>query len=133
MEFSRGHALLIGVGAYQYEPALSVPNRWKMSGGCPRCSSIQTIAGILKSRSTSCTTRRQPAAILGALDGLASQTTSDDTVMIVYGGHGLRDASGGYHLTDDSRRRYGKFVAGSGGASANSSNRSKRSQHAGPY
>jgi hypothetical protein len=55
------------------------------------------------------------ASALNALDLLAAQTTSDDTIFLFYCGHGKYDDDGTYYLTTyDTRIANHKVVAGTG-------------------
>ncbi len=99
MAFTRGHALVIGIGNYQHEPRMNVPIT---------AADAHAVAEVLQDTqhcgypaeqvtllSKGGATR---STILAALDKLA-QTSTDDTVLLFYCGHGDYASDGNYTLT----------------------------------
>lgn len=114
MPFIHGHALIIGVGSYQYEPRLNVPIteadaeavatvlRDPQSCGYP-AAQVTLLANANATR----------ARILAALNDLAARAAPNDTVVIFYSGHGEYSADGTYHLTThDTQWANDKVTAG---------------------
>ena len=100
MTFAAGHALLIGVGQYQFEPHLSVPATAADAQALEAalrddkyCGYPQDQVRLLVDAAAS----RQ--GILGALDELTQRTNENATVTIFYSGHGIVDAHQTYYLT----------------------------------
>jgi uncharacterized caspase-like protein len=100
MPFAAGHALLIGVGKYQFERQLSVDAtaadaraldavlRDERYCGYPP-GQVRLLVDAAASR----------AEVLAALDELAQRTNEDATITIFYSGHGIVDAKQTYYLT----------------------------------
>src|SRR5579859_391282 len=100
MAFAAGHALLIGVGQYQFEPQLSVPAtaadaraletvlRNPQYCGYPE-DQVRVLVDAAASRQ----------GILTALDDLAQHASDDATITIFYSGHGIVDTQQTYYLT----------------------------------
>jgi hypothetical protein len=100
MPFAAGHALLIGVGQYQFEPQLSIAAtaadaraldavlRDERYCGYPS-DQVRLLVDAAASRE----------AILAALDELAQRAGEDATVTIFYSGHGIVDSRQTYYLT----------------------------------
>src|SRR4051794_23424461 len=100
MAFTAGHALLIGVGQYQFELHLSVPATAADAHALDAvlrnpqyCGYPQDQVRVLIDAAAS----RQ--GILTALDELAQRTSEDATITIFYSGHGIVDAQQTYYLT----------------------------------
>jgi hypothetical protein len=116
MSFTRGHALLIGVGTYEHAPRLNVPvtaddaRAVAQVLGDPRfCGYPPAQVALLHDQSAT------SAGILAALDQLASRTGLDDTVVLFYCGHGDFGDDGEYYLTShETRIADKKVVAGTG-------------------
>jgi hypothetical protein len=116
MPFTQGHALLIGVGTYQYEPKMNVP---------VTAADAQAVADVLRDPAfcgypdPQVKPLRNSAAsresILGALDALAARAGEGDTVFLFFCGHGDYGDDGGYYLTThDTRLNNRKVVSGTG-------------------
>ncbi|GIV94700.1 caspase family protein [Chloroflexus sp.] len=100
MHFTHGHALLIGVGSYQFAPQLDVPITVTDATALAEVLRDPGFCGYPPSQVTllhEATATR--AAILDALRALARRTTIADTVLLFYSGHGEYSADGTYHLT----------------------------------
>lgn len=99
MNFTRGHALIIGIGAYQNLPQLNVP---------ATVADAQAVAAALRDPQLCgypagqvallCDGAATRAGLLGALDDLAARAGADDTVFLFYSGHGHGGANGAYSL-----------------------------------
>jgi uncharacterized caspase-like protein len=100
MPFSTGHALLIGVGDYQYASGLNVPMTTADAQGVADALRDPQLCGYPDAQvmllSDAAATRE---AILGALDQLATSTREGDTVFLFYAGHGMYGADKSYYLT----------------------------------
>jgi Caspase domain len=116
MPFTRGHALLVGVGTYQHTLRLNVPvtaddaRAVAQVLGDPRFCGYPAaqVALLHDERATS-------VGILAALDQLALRTGLDDTVVLFYCGHGDFGDDGEYYLTShETRIADKKVVAGTG-------------------
>jgi hypothetical protein len=116
MPFTQGHALLIGVGTYQYEPKMNVP---------VTAADAQAVADVLRDSAfcgypdVQVKPLRNSAAsregILGALGALAARAGKGDTVFLFFCGHGDYGDDGGYYLTThDTRLNNRKVVPGTG-------------------
>src|SRR5215217_667018 len=113
--FSQGHALLIGIGRYQYTPRLDVPETSK---------DVRAVASILSDPQACAYPANQITIlqegdatrkrILEALDALADSATPDDTVFIFYSGHGEygKDRTPYYLTTHDTKIDYFSKVPG---------------------
>jgi Caspase domain len=100
MTFAAGHALLIGVGQYQFESHLTVPTTAADARALDAvlrnpqyCGYPQDQARLLVDTAAS------RKGILTALDELAQRASEDATVTIFYSGHGIVDAHQTYYLT----------------------------------
>lgn len=114
MHFTHGHALLIGVGSYQFAPQLDVPITVADATALAEVLRDPGFCGYPPSQVTllhdGTATR---AAILDALRALVRRTTVADTVLLFYSGHGEYSTDGTYHLTThDTRFDAGKVVPG---------------------
>jgi uncharacterized caspase-like protein len=116
MTFSRGRALLIGVGTYQYEPRINVP---------VTAADAKAVAKILRDPAFCgypdeqvepvCNGAASREGIIAALDSLAGSAGEDDTVFLFFCGHGDYGDDGDYYLTThDTRLKDRKVVSGSG-------------------
>ena len=116
MAFTQGHALLIGVGAYQHEPRMNVP---------ATAADARAVANVLRDPDFCgypddqvkplCFGAAKREGILVALDTLAASAGEGDTVFLFFCGHGDYGDDGDYYLTThDTRLKDGKIVSGSG-------------------
>ena len=114
MAFTRGYALIIGVGSYRFAPHLNVPIT---------VADAEAVAAVLRDPRFCSYPADQVTlladgnatreGILAALADLAQRTTPDDTVLLFYSGHGEYSADGGYYLTThDTRFDQGGGVTG---------------------
>jgi hypothetical protein len=115
MPFAHGHALLIGVGAYQHMPGLSLPLAADARAVAqvlrdPRfCGYSDSQVALLHD------TRAASAGILAALDQLAARAGAGDTVVLFYAGRGDFGDDGDYYLAGyDTRMDGGKIVGATG-------------------
>src|SRR5688500_18210767 len=105
MAFTRGHALLIGVGTYRAAPRLDVPVTIR---------DAEAVAAVLIDPQWCGYPAAQVAllhddgatrdGVLGALDTLAGRTTPEDTAVVFYCGHGAFGDDGNYYLTTHDTR-----------------------------
>jgi hypothetical protein len=116
MPFTRGHALLIGVGTYQHAPRLDVPITADDARAVAQVLHDPRFCGYPAAQVALLHDERATSAgILAALDQLASRTGLDDTVMLFYCGHGDFGDDGEYYLTShETRIADKKVVAGTG-------------------
>lgn len=116
MPFPQGHALLIGVGTYQYAPRMNVQ---------VTVADAQEVAAVLRDPQFCGYPQQQVSllqeqsatrdGILSSLDALAARTTENDTVLLFYCGHGDYGEDGAYYLTSyDTQFRGAKVVQGTG-------------------
>jgi len=116
MPFAHGHALLIGIGSYQYIPQLNVPVTVTDAQALADVLRDERLCGYPEERvrilhDTSATR----TSILAALGELALAADPDATILIFYSGHGDYGDDGNYHLTThDSQIAQRKLVAGTG-------------------
>jgi hypothetical protein len=99
LEFSKGHALVIGVGTHKYSPENDVPIT---------ISDAESVAAILAHPGKCGYPARQvrflheheatKAGILNALDQLAGKAAKDATVLMFFSGHGALGTDGQYYL-----------------------------------
>ncbi len=118
MSFPHGHALLIGVGTHQYHAGLNVPIT---------VADAKAVADVLQDSNYCGYPSKQvrvihdgsatKAGILSALDELASQTTTDDTVFLFYCGHGALGTDGNYYLVSHDAKVQGRRVVANTGVS----------------
>jgi hypothetical protein len=116
MSFDTGHALLIGVGTFRNVPRLNVP---------ATAEDARQIGAILRDSQLCGYPESQVAVlhddtatrdgILGALDALAGRLAEDDTLLLLYSGHGEEGEDGQYYLTTHDMRKNAarKIIAGS--------------------
>ncbi len=115
MTFSKGHALLIGVGTYKDAPHLDVPITVGDAEEVAAVLQNPRYCGYPKGQVTllhdASATRER---ILNELDRLAAKTTEENTVLIFYAGHGFYDQEKNYYLTThETKLENRKVVAGS--------------------
>jgi hypothetical protein len=97
--FTKGHALIIGVGTYQHSPQHDVPATAADAQAVSRVVQDAQFCGYPTAQVTLCSESSATRdSILAALDKLA-QTDEGDTVLLFYSGHGDLDANGNYTLT----------------------------------
>jgi hypothetical protein len=114
--FDYGHALVIGVGTYTYDPSLNVPVVAADAAALARVLSDPAVCGYPAERVTVLTdadaTRERVRA---ALDALANSATEEAIVTLFLTGHGYYDEQRAYHLmTSDTRlTATGAVVSGS--------------------
>ncbi len=114
MTFTRGHALIIGVGTYTHAPHLNVPITVADAQAVAAVVANSDYCGYPSAQVTllsGATANR--ASILAALDTLA-QTGEDDTVLVFYAGHGMYGDDGYYLTTHDTSVSGRKVVLGTG-------------------
>ncbi|OAN45149.1 peptidase C14 [Chloroflexus islandicus] len=112
MPFTHGHALIIGVGSYQYEPRLNVPITVADAEAVATVVRDPQFCGYPAAQVTLLTNATATRdRILAALNDLAARTTHADTVLIFYSGHGAYSADKMYHLTTHDTRWAGDQVA----------------------
>ncbi|HEX2514823.1 MAG TPA: choice-of-anchor D domain-containing protein [Chloroflexota bacterium] len=109
MAFTRGHALLIGVGTYRHDPPMDVPVTVR---------DAKAVAGVLADpRSCGYPTEQVELlhdagatrdGVLAALDAFAGRTAVEDTAVVFYCGHGAFGDDGQYHLTTHDTQFVGK-------------------------
>lgn len=114
MPFTHGHALIIGIGSYQHEPALNVPITAADAQAVATVLCDPQYCGYPETQVTLLTNDRATRSnILSALADLAARAQPTDTVLIFYSGHGEYSADGLYQLTThDTRLAQGTVVAG---------------------
>jgi len=116
MPFPHGHALVIGVGKYQYMSQYNVPigavdaEAVASSLQDPaRCGYPAEQITLLRNESA---TR---AAVLAALDKLAGKLDAESTLFLFFVGHGVYGTDGNYYLTThDSQLQGSQVKAGTG-------------------
>ena len=116
MSFTSGHALIIGIGQYQYLPKLAVPiaARDAVAVGATlrdpaRCAYPPAQVTLLNDGAAT----RQ--ALLDALDALAARLKPEETLFLFFVGHGAYGTDGNYYLmTHDSRLQDKQVIAGTG-------------------
>jgi hypothetical protein len=111
--FTRGHALIIGVGTYQHSPRHDVPATTADAQAVSRVVQDAQFCGYPAAQVTLCSESSAARdSILAALDKLA-QTDEDDTVLFFYSGHGDLDTNDNYTLTThDTQWQDGRVVPG---------------------
>ena len=116
MPFTHGHALVIGVGKYQYMSQYNVPIGAADAEAVAatlqdpaRCGYPAKQVTLLRDETA---TR---AAVLAALDGLANKLDAESTLFLFFVGHGVYGTDGNYYLTTYDSQLQGKQVqAGTG-------------------
>jgi len=117
MTFANGHALLIGVGAYQHLPQLDVPLTTADAQSVATALRDPQLCGYPADQVVLLyDARATRAGILGALDDLAARTSEHDTVFLFYSGHGHSGEDGSYYLTshDTNLTQSRQVAAGTG-------------------
>ncbi|MEI6179305.1 MAG: caspase family protein, partial [Chloroflexales bacterium] len=115
MPFPTAHALLIGIGTYQYVPRINVPITVADANAVaavlrdPQCCGYRPEQVRLLSDATA-----SRAGILATLDSLAAQVGEGDTVFVFYAGHGEYGDDGYYLTTHDTQLDGRKVLTGSG-------------------
>lgn len=114
MPFTHGHALIIGIGSYQYEPRQNVPITVADAEAVATVLRDPQYCGYPAEQVTLLTNANATRdRILAALNDLAARAAPDDTVVIFYSGHGEYSADSTYHLTThDTRWADYKVAAG---------------------
>lgn len=115
MQFSQGHALLIGVGTYMHAPQLDVPAAAADARGLAQVLGDDRLCAYPRQQVVQLSGRAATrATILHELAALASRCPPDGTAIVFYCGHGAFSADGAYHLaTADTQVENGYVVAGS--------------------
>jgi len=115
MPFPTAHALLIGIGTYQYAPGINVPITATDANAVAAVLRDPQFCGYppeqVRLLSDAAASR---AGILATLDALAAQVGEGDTVFIFYAGHGEYGDDGYYLTTHDTQLDGRKVVTGSG-------------------
>jgi hypothetical protein len=114
MAFTRGYALIIGVGSYRFAPHLNVPITAADAEAVATALRDPRLCGYPDANVTLLANEGATRdGVLAALRTLAQRTTPDDTVLLFYSGHGEYSADGGYYLTThDTRFDQGGGVTG---------------------
>lgn len=116
MPFYQGNALVIGVGAYRFQPRRSLPT---LAGNAEavaqmlrdprRCGyPTEQVAALTNVGATR-------TAVLDALDRLGAQLGEDDTLFFYYAGHGERGEDGMFYLSTYDTQWTGRRVVASCG------------------
>lgn len=111
MSFQTGHALVLGVGEYQFMSEYNVPVAMRDADAVagvlqnPKycaypAAQVQKLTGAGATRS----------AVITALDTLATQLKEEDTLFLFFVGHGLRSTDGNYYLTTADSQLQGKQI-----------------------
>jgi hypothetical protein len=115
MAFTRGYALIIGVGSYRFAPHLNVPITAADAEAVATALRDPRLCGYPDANVTLLANEGATRdGVLAALRTLAQRTTPDDTVLLFYSGHGEYSADGAYALTTHDTRfdTGGKVVTG---------------------
>jgi hypothetical protein len=115
MAFTRGYALIIGVGSYRFAPHLNVPITAADAEAVATALRDPRLCGYPDANVTLLANEGATRdGVLAALRTLAQRTTPDDTVLLFYSGHGEYSADGTYMLTTHDTRfdTGGKVVTG---------------------
>jgi hypothetical protein len=114
--FEQGYALVVGVGSYTHIPSADIPISVTDARQVRDVLLDGNLCGYLPERVPFLhdhTADRQ--GILTALDDLATKTSSGNTVLVYYCGHGAYGTDGNYYLTTyDTKVVDGKIVKGTG-------------------
>lgn len=115
MPFPTAHALLIGIGTYQYAPGLNVPITAADANAVAAVLRDPQFCGYppeqVRLLSDAAASR---TGVLATLDTLAAQVGEGDTVFVFYAGHGEYGDDGYYLTTHDTQLDGRKVVTGSG-------------------
>jgi uncharacterized caspase-like protein len=115
MAFTHGHALIIGVGSYRFAPHLNVPITVADAEAVAAVLRDPRLCGYPDASVTLLTNEGATRdGLQAALHTLAQRTTSADTLLIFYSGHGEYSADVAYALTTHDTRfdSGGKVVTG---------------------
>jgi hypothetical protein len=115
MAFTHGHALIIGVGSYRFAPHLNVPITAADAEAVATALRDPRLCGYPDANVTLLANEGATRdGVLAALHTLAQRTTSADTILLFYSGHGEYSADGAYALTTHDTRfdTGGKVVTG---------------------
>jgi hypothetical protein len=120
MPFTNGYALIIGVGQYQYMSQYNVPIAIRDAEAVGAALQDDTRCGYPAAQVQILTKENATrAAILSALDGLASQLNAENTLFLFFVGHGVYGTDGNYYLTSYDTQLQGKQVVAGTGVSEN--------------
>lgn len=116
MSFDTGHALVLGVGEYQFMSEYNVPVALRDADAVAAALQDPTLCGYpsaqVQKLTGSAATR---TAVLAALDALIAQLKETDTLFLFFAGHGIYGTDGNYYLTTyDTKLQGKKVVAGTG-------------------
>ena len=113
--FAHGHALLIGVGAYE-DTSLDVPVVRNDAEGIAEALRNPAIGGYPSDQVTLlCNAEATIAGVCDALADLAQRVTPTDTVLVFFGGHGALNTDGTYTFaTHETRFVNERILAGTG-------------------
>jgi hypothetical protein len=116
MSFDQGHALVIGVGSYQYNPKANIPISVKDAQAVRSVLLNADLCGYPPEQVNFLHDAQATRdGILGALDALAEKTNTDHTILLYYCGHGAYGTDGFYYLTThDTKEANGKVEKGTG-------------------
>jgi hypothetical protein len=115
MAFTRGYALIIGVGSYRFAPHLNVPITAADAEAVATALRDPRLCGYPDANVTLLANEGATRdGVLAALRTLAQRTTPADTILLLYSGHGEYSADGVYALTTHDTRfdTGGKVVTG---------------------
>ncbi len=114
MQFTKGHAVVIGVGTYQHMPERDVPLTADDASEVAAVLQDQRYCGYPQQQ-VHLLTKDQATRenILEALDSLATMS-AEDTVVVFFSGHGEYGTDGYYLTTHDTKMVNGKVVEGTG-------------------
>jgi hypothetical protein len=97
MAFTRGYALIIGVGSYRFAPHLNVPITAADAEAVATALRDPRLCGYPDANVTLLANEGATRdGVLAALRTLAQRTTPADTVLLFYSGHGEYSADGTY-------------------------------------
>jgi hypothetical protein len=116
MPFTQGHALLIGVGTYQYRPKMNAPLTADDARAIGDALRDERLCGYPSGQVTVLTdATASRAQVLAGLDALAA-LGEDATVLMFYAGHGDYGTDGNYYLTthDTQKDANLRVIPGSG-------------------
>ncbi len=110
MTFSSGHALIVGVGRYQYMSKYNVPIAASDAAAIAETLKNPSICGYPEGNVTLLTDQAATrAAILSTLDVLSAHLDAESTLFLFFVGHGVYGTDGNYYLTThDSRLQAGR-------------------------
>jgi hypothetical protein len=116
MSFTTGHALVIGVGQYQFMGQHNVPIAARDAEAVGATLQDAARCGYPAAQVTLLTDQNATrAAILASLDALAAQLSAENTLFLFFVGHGVYGTDGNYYLTTHDTQLQGvQVVAGTG-------------------